>query len=694
MVAQGVARADEPPLELLRDQPTSLYTWAFSADGRQFVGGTTDGMAILWDAETGAPLQTFRGPTDPIFFATISADGTKVLTGGGHPEAILWDARTGKRLHVAALGDLAGAVAFSPDATKFVTGCGDGRAALWDTSSGRQLVSFSGHDNWVTAVAFSMDGKKTITGSLNDKSAILWDVKTGNRLRTFQGGCEIYAVDISSDGRQVLTAGRRAEGRPRGELLLWDASNGRLLRTLDDQWCFSTACFRPDGKIVAAAAHQVGDHKLTYRVMLWDVRDGKKLRELGSEADVYSEPHWSADGKYLRCKTSRGLAVVEADSGKVVRRLEDTLRLCDGPSRLMADGRHVCTLNGQFVIWDLRSGQATARLGDAQTRYDDFAVDPQGRRIVLFSEKKPGPGCQMEWWEIATRSKQRTTFVERDETAMRDKVWQATFSPDGSRLAIRTSSDSLVLWDAATAKPLDEWKGPFVGRAHAFSPDSRLLLIAGFKDAALWNTKSLAKVRDLEECGKWPGFALFSPDGQVAMMVMNQARDGRGLWFWDVASGRKLSTSGIDKLSGAKSGVIFPGGKRALLGNVNTVTVWDIESGKLAQSFYVPHGVRSVALLPGGTQAMTDSDNGLVRLWDIATGKELVQVLRLADEKGWVAITPEGLADGTPKLLDQAIYRAGRGETARMFVPVPRESRQTNLLESVLDGRQVKPARK
>ncbi len=155
--------------------------------------------------------------------------------------------------------------------------------------------------------------------------------------------------------------------------------------------------------------------------------------------------------------------------------------------------------------------------------------------------------------------------------------------------------------------------------------------------------------------------------------------------------GASFSTSGKGLDSAVKFGEFAPDGKVALLSDGNTVCVWGLESEKLTQEFYVPNGVRSLALLPGAKQAMTDSDNGAVRLWDIETGKELVQVLRLEDEKGWVAITPDGLADGTPALLDRAVYRVGQEEAAKFFIPVPRESRHADLLSAVLDGRQLKP---
>ena len=132
-------------------------------------------------------------------------------------------------------------------------------------------------------------------------------------------------------------------------------------------------------------------------------------------------------------------------------------------------------------------------------------------------------------------------------------------------------------------------------------------------------------------------------------------------------------------------GEFSPDGKQVLLGNTaGTLNVWDVASGKRLQRIEVHHWLYDVALFPGLKRAMTCSSHDAIVIWDLATGKELVQVLRLADEKGWIAITPKGLIDGTPEVLDRPIFRVGSGAEARLFSPAPRESRRACLLGEVL----------
>ena len=73
--------------------------------------------------------------------------------------------------------DTVTAVAFSPDGKKVLTGSSDKTAKLWDIATEKAEKTFIGHTDEVTAVAFSPDGKKVLTGS-KDKTAKLWDIAT------------------------------------------------------------------------------------------------------------------------------------------------------------------------------------------------------------------------------------------------------------------------------------------------------------------------------------------------------------------------------------------------------------------------------------------------------------------------------------------------------------------------------------
>ena len=77
-------------------------------------------------------------------------------------------------------------VAFSPEGEKVLTGSMDKTAVLRDAATGRTLQTWK-HDAGVNSVAFSPDGKRVLMGS-SDNTAVLRDAATGQTLQTWKHG--------------------------------------------------------------------------------------------------------------------------------------------------------------------------------------------------------------------------------------------------------------------------------------------------------------------------------------------------------------------------------------------------------------------------------------------------------------------------------------------------------------------------
>jgi len=73
-------------------------------------------------------------------------------------------------------------VAFSPDGTRIASGSLDSTIRLWDAASGTAVGEpLQGHSDWVTSVAFSPDGTRIASGSL-DSTIRLWDAASGTAI--------------------------------------------------------------------------------------------------------------------------------------------------------------------------------------------------------------------------------------------------------------------------------------------------------------------------------------------------------------------------------------------------------------------------------------------------------------------------------------------------------------------------------
>jgi WD40 repeat protein len=203
---------------------------AFASDGKLLatttgnLGGGPSGEVQLWNVANGKKRGALPGHEMFTYFLTFSPDGKKLASAGERylgaefptgsatqMEVKLWSLSDGKTLCTIPLG---GAAAFSPNVKWLATTCTEGKAIkpigftkLWDLDKGKQKAALKGHKSYLTALAFSSDGKWLATASA-DKTVKLWDVASGKEWATLKGHRgTVNGAAFSSDSRMLVTAG-------------------------------------------------------------------------------------------------------------------------------------------------------------------------------------------------------------------------------------------------------------------------------------------------------------------------------------------------------------------------------------------------------------------------------------------------------------------------------------------------------
>ena len=115
--------------------------------------------------------------------------------------------------------------------------------------------------NSINAVALTSTGRCALAG-LHDGSLQLWDLRSGNALRSFIGHTEaVYAVAVAPDDGFALS------GSADRRLLVWSVATGELLHSFTEHGGPVTAVSTcPDGRYAVS-----GSHDRTLRV--WDVEE-------------------------------------------------------------------------------------------------------------------------------------------------------------------------------------------------------------------------------------------------------------------------------------------------------------------------------------------------------------------------------------------------------------------------------------
>ena len=161
----------------------------------------SDGTLQVWNARSGAPLQTKYGVSDPVI---ISSDGTRV---GGYEDGggfAIIDVRNGRQLMNINVQDVTSSD-YSSDSRQIVTGDSRGTITIWNARNGNQIKRLTGHRGEVWSLKFSPDMRYLVSGG-DDQTLRLWDVASGNLLSTENMADVVYSVAISPDSTKVAGA--------------------------------------------------------------------------------------------------------------------------------------------------------------------------------------------------------------------------------------------------------------------------------------------------------------------------------------------------------------------------------------------------------------------------------------------------------------------------------------------------------
>ncbi len=263
-----------------------VFCWAYDGNALA-VSRDPTGMVDIVDVQSGRVLRTLRGKDQRITSVTWSADGSTLVAGTLHGKLLIWNmgsvsSEVRQELDV---GDShVRAVLLQGNPLRVVTTGAGGNMRLWNVQEGSPPRAFTGQVSAATCLAAAPDGE-TIASVRQGRRLDLWDLRTGDFLRTFRddpnrSGPETWtfsAVVWSPEGQQL------AAGDSEGRIWVWDADARSVPQTFEAHCGFVTSlAWSRDGQLLVC-----GGRDGTARA--WDVKNG--FRD-----DAVLLPLWGAMG--------------------------------------------------------------------------------------------------------------------------------------------------------------------------------------------------------------------------------------------------------------------------------------------------------------------------------------------------------------------------------------------------------------
>jgi WD40 repeat protein len=348
---------------------------------------------------------------------------------------------------------------------------------------------------------------------------------------------------------------------------------------------------------------------------------------------LHSGVAFSGDGKsVIASDFYGGVHVWDAADGREIRQFCQSEYYCQGIA-VASDGRTLAVANGNLTVrlFDPSSGRELGSLPKDRERLNAMAFSNDGTLLATSSGNWP-----VRVYDVATRQ-----LVH--QVQFPDYVGSLAFSPDG-KLLVAGGKKGVSLREVAGGKEVGRLKHDSDYSLYAaVAVKAGTIAVWGYDDASvrLFDSSGIKELRRFHPDGgpakKSPDpwgwgiriSASFSPDGKTLAI----AREAGRIDLRDAETGKKLHTLASDSANRASHLAFSPDGTKLATtgsdnwGGDNTVRVWDVATGKELRP-RDGHGspISSIAFSPTGNNIATAGRDGAVHLWEASSGKHLFRL--------------------------------------------------------------------
>lgn len=386
----------------------------------------------------------------------------------------------------------------------------------------------------------------------------------------------------------------------------------------------------PDERILTATLDGV--------IVIWDIRSTEPVAVLDDLVEDIRAIDVTHDGRWLATGSGDGLmSLIDLNAGGVVRTWQtregvgfDALALSPDATLLLSS-----SVEGRFSVWDIESAEEMYWETTDQFAYT-MRFSPDGAWALIGL----GDG-RVVFWQPETPDR----FYDGD-TQHERWVSSFAFSRDGRWAASGEHNGDIVIWDIATRTAVYVLRGHTNAVQHmAFSADKRRLLSASWdRTLRLWEITTQTALATFTGHEDWVMLSRFIGDESQALSVAYTLNTYEQMTVWDLSllPGHVLGAyAGSSEVVAAR---FAPDGQTAYVAyREDAPALLDLTTGAVIRTYAggAHRDITSMALSPDGALLATGDRNGLVTVWEAATGAVVTQFDAYAENLNHLSFSPD-----------------------------------------------------
>ncbi len=478
-------------------------------------------------------------------------------------------------------------VAYHPSGDYFITGGMDNAIILWDVASGQQIRSFNIHTNRVNNLDFSLDGTLLLSAGM-DNFIYVTDILTGEiKEKYVHKNKDSYPMSVrfSTTNKFIIV------GDNRDRIFLINRTDQSMIQ-LNKGFSASIS------SLSMSPNEQVKMDLVDYNKIA--IINSSKKDTIELPFDKANNISFSPNGKHVAIGSTKLYAsIIDIETGKVVQEIiPNPENQCDGCNIQIAYSPNGLlflthdTYNG-LVVWNTSNWKKVFQLTFKEERFETIQFSDDNNSILLSN----GSQCQ-----IVNVASKKVVFEFKNDLMSN---FTPSISPDGQYILLPDLYNSVSSYKINSQKVAQKYRGYLNTEAAINSKYN----YAYWRDI---NVLNLMKFKNPIE---------ISPDGSI----LAQGKIENTIVLFDLVVGKqKMVLKGHEHQ--VLSLAFHPDGKELVSGDAGgEVIIWDLTTGLLKKKFMAHSNVVlfDLAYNSSGTELITAGWDAYIKHWDLSNYTQL-----------------------------------------------------------------------